>query len=236
MSNIKIHTIDIESRIYPDKLKDILQKHAPKRLYCLGNLDLLITNSVGFCGSRHASDKGIAVAKDCVEQLVEKNYSVVSGNASGIDFITHFTALKNGGNTILVLPEGINNFSIKKNFETVWNWEHTLVVSEFNPDAIWRSYQAMQRNSTIIALSQAMIVIEAGEKGGTLEAGKTALRLGCPTYVVEYSDIDNLAPGNKLLLQKGAFSLKKSPHTQRANISKIFNDYAQRTEQLGFDF
>lgn len=236
MSDIKIQSIDINSTIYPSKLKDILKKHTPKCLYCLGNLDLLTKDSVGFCGSRHASAKGITVAKDCVEQLVERNYSIVSGNASGIDFTTHFTALKNNGNTILVLPEGINNFKIKKDLETVWNWERALVISEFHPDAIWRSYQAMQRNSTIIALSQAMIVIEAREKGGTLEAGKTALRLGCTTYVVEYSDIDNLAPGNKILLNKGAIALKKSSYTQRANISRIFDDYVKKNEQLGFDF
>ena len=236
MNSIKIQSIDIKRSIYPDKLRNILQKHAPKRIYCLGNIDLLTSIGVGFCGSRHASDKGIEVATDCVEQLVERNCSIVSGNASGIDFITHFTALKNKGNTVLVLPEGINNFTIKKDLEPVWNWQHTLVISEFNPDAIWRSYQAMQRNSTIIALSQAMIVIEARDKGGTLEAGKTALRLGCPTYVVEYNDIDNLAPGNKLLLQKGALSLKKSPHTQRANISKIFDDYVHKNEQLDFNF
>ena len=236
MYDTKIQSIDINSSIYPVKLKNILQKHAPKCLYCLGNLDLFNSVGIGFCGSRHASNKGISVAKDCVEQLVEKNYSIVSGNASGIDFTTHFTALKNSGNTILVLPEGINNFKIKKDLETIWNWERTLVISEFHPDAIWRSYQAMQRNSTIIALSQAMIVIEARENGGTLEAGKTALRLGCTTYVVEYSDIDNLAPGNKILLNKGAIALKKSSYTQRANISRIFDDYVKKNEQLGFNF
>lgn len=59
-----------------------------------------------------------------------------------------------------------------------------LVVSEFDPQAKWMVSRAMKRNSTLIALSQAMLVIEAGEKGGSLDAGLKSIDYGkdylCP--------------------------------------------------------
>lgn len=229
--------LHINNEKFPKKLVDRLKNKCPNTIYYKGNINLLDKKAVGFCGSRHATGIGLEVARDCSEQIIERNCIVVSGNATGVDFTTHYEALKNGGSTILVLPEGINNFRIKKELENVWDWDRVLVLSQFHPDNIWRSYQAMQRNSVIIGLSDAMIVIEAGEKGGTIEAGKTSLALGCPTYVVEYKDIDRIAPGNKFLIKRGAVALKKSRTTMRANISQIFEtaNFIKKNEQLGLD-
>lgn len=208
--------------LYPVDLKKTLSKNAPTVISTIGNIDLVKKNRVGFCGSRKASDKGMEVAKDCVEQLVEKNVVIVSGYAAGIDEQTHLTALRNGGSTIIVLPEGINGFRIKKELKAVWDWDRVLVISEFAPNAIWSAGRAMQRNNSIIALSDIIILIEAGETGGSMEAGKKTLELGKYLFAPVYQGMPENAKGNQILLNKGAFPLKKSAATMRANLSKVF--------------
>ena len=96
---------------------------------------------------------------------------MISDNAAGVDFEAHCHALLTGGSTILVLSDGISHFHIEQALVPVWNWERVLVVSQFYLDTSWKPCYAMTRNQVIIGLSQAVIVIEAGEKGGTMDAG-----------------------------------------------------------------
>jgi predicted Rossmann fold nucleotide-binding protein DprA/Smf involved in DNA uptake len=79
----------------------------------------------------------------------------------------------------------------------------------------------MTRNELIIALSQVMIVIEAGSSGGTLSAGKSTLSAGKPLFVAVYERMDSDAPGNAFLLDNGATRLTKSRSTGRANLSRV---------------
>ena len=79
----------------------------------------------------------------------------------------------------------------------------------------------MERNALIIALSRAMIVIEAGDTGGTLDAGLQTLSVGKPLFVADYENIDTVAPGNSLLIGKGATRLRRSRHTGRANLEGL---------------
>lgn len=200
-------------------------------LSMLGNMDLLATPGLGFCGSRKASEKGIAVAIDCAEQAVQAGFTVISGNAAGVDSAAHHTALKHGGSTILVLPEGIDRFRIRAELRPVWDWERVLVISQFVPNAVWQAYRAMARNELIIALSRAMIVIEAGETGGTLAAGMRSLEVGKPIFVADFENIDEVAPGNAQLLGKGAQRLRRSRETGRANVAAL-REIAGRPERI----
>lgn len=207
---------------YPLRLCDVLGDKAPKFLHMMGNVDLLKKKGVGFCGSRKVTLKGIETAVDCSQQAAKNNVVVISGNAAGVDFSAHYTALASGGETIIVLPEGINNFRIKSDLKEVWDWERVLVISQFNPNEPWAAYRAMARNLVIIALSGAMIVIEAGEKGGTLHAGESTLKLGLPLFVAEYQDMTIDAKGNALLLAAGANKLAKSVSTNKAGMKRVF--------------
>jgi DNA processing protein len=91
-----------------------------------------------------------------------------------------------------------------------------LVLSEFHPDAPWSVGRAMQRNTMICALGRAMFVIEAGATGGTLAAGRTAMRLGRPLYAIRYPDA---SAGNEILLHEGACALTRDSDL-RAAINK----------------
>ena len=215
---------ELDNARYPERVKMVMRNRAPKHLDMIGNLDLLDMPGIGFCGSRKSSNKGLEIAKDCAEQATHSGVSVVSGNAAGIDFVAHFSSLKAGGKTILVLPEGINHFRIKTSLKPVWDWERVLVISQFEPDDPWKSFRAMTRNQLTIALSRAMIVIEAGEKGGTITAGKQALKLGLPLFVAQHQDIEADTYGNRMLIDMGAQKFVKNNSNDCPCLAKILQE------------
>ena len=149
--------------------------------------------------------------------------NIVSGYAAGVDMAAHRAALECGGTTVLVLCEGILNFNIKKEFKHIWDWERIAVVSEFLPGIPWSVRNAMQRNKTICALSRAMILIESGTKGGSIEAGRASLEMGVPLFAPVYEGIPDSAIGNQELLKKGARPGLKNRSTHRANMKDVFS-------------
>lgn len=177
-------------------------------LFYRGNKDLLYADGVGMCGSRHVSAKGLEAAGRCGELVTRKGMSVVSGYAAGVDTATHLAALRNGGSTVIVLAEGFNHFRVKKNFADDFDWDRTLVVSQFPPGQTWQAHAAMARNGIIFGLSKALLVIEAGEKGGTLAAGEGALQLGRPVLAVDFGE--DTPMGNRILIGKGASAIRST--------------------------
>lgn len=219
---------------YPKGLLSLLGKCAPDELHFEGNLNLLDSKTIGFCGSRAASERGLETAEDCADQAARLGWVVISGNASGIDLRAHYAALKSGGNTILVLPEGLDHFRVRRDLKTVWDESRVLVISQFSNNASWQVYRAMVRNHLIVALSQAMIVIEAGEKGGTMNAAMTALNLKIPLYVAVYNEMHSHAAGNEHLVKLGARVLFKSRKTGRAKISDILDEISTAARHSDF--
>jgi len=226
---------------YPRILSLTLRNSSPPVLSCMGNLRLLEMPSAGFCGSRKASQEGLHVARDCVEQLVSEEVAIVSGYAGGVDQQVHLTALESGGFTIIVLPEGILNFKIRRILRDSWDWNRVLVISEFLPDDIWLSSRAMQRNKTIVGLSSVMVLIEAWKNGGSVDAGKSTLKLKRRLYVPCYENMLESAAGNKKLIELGATPLLKDKKTGRANINHLIGNIKRfkcsdnvSTEQLTF--
>lgn len=206
---------------YPRRLEKTLGDKAPSVLYFWGNLDLLNRPAVGFCGSRNVTDKGIEVTADTAKQIIQQGWVVVSGHARGVDTAAHRTALENGGSTIIVAPEGLLSFKLRRELKQVAKPENILVISEFSPEAGWSVGRAMTRNKTIIGLSNAMILVEARLEGGTFEAGKTALRFKLPLYVAQYQTPGESAAGNEYFLKHGAYPLRKSTGTGKANIDHL---------------
>lgn len=217
-----LRTLRPDEAEYPASVIEMFAPKEPPTLYCAGNLSLLAKLGVGICGSRKSSEKGIETVRDCAEQIALEGVPVISGNAAGIDVAAHRAALESGGCTVLVLPEGIDQFRVRKDLRDVWNWDRVLVVSQFAPDAPWAVFRAMDRNRVIIALSKAMIVVEAGETGGTLAAGLSTLKAGKPLYVAVYENMSSQAPGNEKLLQLGGRRVFKSKSSGRAKMTELF--------------
>jgi DNA processing protein len=227
-----IQIIGYLDEAYPVRLKRILQQLAPPVLYIKGNVGLLNMPAVGFCGSRDATERGIEVARDTVEQVSQKGWTTVSGHARGIDIAAHQTALAKGGTTVIVAPEGLFGFNLRSEIKSLVNQHNTLIVSEFQPNARWSTANAMTRNHTICGLSDALVVVQAGLSGGTFEAGKFALRVKVPLFVADYAQPDVNAPGNPYFIQSGARPVRKSSETGRANLHDLFQEVAGHYETL----
>jgi DNA processing protein len=179
---------------------------APPFLFYLGAADLLAARGIGLCGSRNASAESLRAAAACGEVATQQGLAVISGYARGVDMATHVSALSSGGCTVIVLPEGINHFRVKRGpMADVWDEERVLVVSQFSPSRPWSAGSAMARNNVIIGLSLALVVVEASGKGGTLAAGSKALAMNKPVFALEFA----MNPqGNAELIRHGAISIR----------------------------
>jgi DNA processing protein len=190
---------------YPERLLDLSQP--PPFLFWWGNLTLVERRGIGMCGSRNASERGLRYARTFGRAAVERGLQVVSGYARGVDMETHLGALEAGGATVIVLAEGITHFRKKRAFaDTRFDETNVLAISQFSPTQPWAASAAMTRNAVIAGLSRAMLVVEAGEKGGTLNAGLQAIDMGRPVFAIAYAD--DPPPGNQVLFERGALPLR----------------------------
>lgn len=206
---------------YPQQLKDTLGKDAPPVLFVKGNRKLLKNIAVGFCGSRKVSAKGISITSLCAQQLSEKQITIVSGYAAGTDLAAHRAAMTNNGNTIFVLAEGILSVKIKSEIKGCITQENHLFISQFLPNSIWNAGNAMKRNSVIIGLSRAMILVESSMSGGTFAAGEETLRRAKPLFVIDFAKPDVSAEANPYFIHKGGQPIRGKqgiPHLQ-----EVFN-------------
>lgn len=198
---------------YPARLART--KTPPPVLFIWGNPALLTANGIGMCGSRNVSDRGLEAARVCGTEVADHGLVVISGYARGVDTETHLAALKSGGRTVIVLAEGIDGFRRKRTFENVpFDESHVAVVSQFPPSQKWSIGAAMTRNKVIAGLGHALVVIEAGANGGTLDAGLRALELGRPVLALEFATQDTPA-GNEILFARGALRIRGRHHLSR---------------------
>lgn len=193
---------------YPAKLERRLGGDAPPVLFAKGNLALLERETVGFCGSRKASGRGLRITADAAAALAEEGMNVVSGYANGVDLAAHTSAVAHGGTTTLVLAEGILRFRRKSGIADLLEESNHVILSQFPPRLPWSGRNAMRRNSTIIGLADAMILVEAAMTGGTFAAGTEALERGRPLFVVDLAQPEPSAEGNPHFLTRGGTPLR----------------------------
>lgn len=179
----QIQAVLKDSVDYPPHLKR-LKESAPPVIFVKGDLRHCLAESVGFSGPRKPSAVGRAAATLMAQNLAQKRIHVVSGYADGIDLAAHRGALKAGGTTTFVLAEGILKFRIKRSIAEWLTDLNYVVISEFPPDSPWATGYALQRNRTICGLSQALVAVEPGFKGGTYSTACHALKLRCPLFVL----------------------------------------------------
>lgn len=175
---------------YPIRLRDA--KSPVEILYYSGNIDFLKTRGVAVVGSRHPSDLGIRRAIKLVKLLVKDNITIFSGLADGIDTVSHLTAIENGGKTVAVIGTPLTEFYPKKNKELqIYIAKHHLLISQVpfikysRQNYRWNRNFFPERNKTMSALSEATIIIEAGETSGTLIQAKAALEQGRKLFILQ---------------------------------------------------
>jgi DNA processing protein len=162
-----IQVIAIGEPKYPERLSHTPQ--APPLLYCHGNLAMHNARSISIVGTRKPTPYGKKVVEKLVEELKTYQVVIVSGLAYGIDIHTHQEALKQGLVTIGVLAsslDAIYPIAHKKVAENIL--AQGSLVSENALKAELKTYHFPARNRIIAGISDATIIIEAGEKSGAL--------------------------------------------------------------------
>jgi DNA processing protein len=166
---------------YPLRLRDATEP--VEILYFLGNWELAeAPRRVAVVGTRQASAEGAARTRKLVRALVERDFTVVSGLAQGIDTIAHETAIEAGGRTIAVIGTPISEVYPKENASLQRRIaEEYLLVSQV-PVLRYKAQNFKgnrlffpERNKTMSALSEATIIVEASETSGTLIQAQAAL-------------------------------------------------------------
>jgi len=226
-----IHLFSLESPYYPTSLKASLGRNAPPLLYTLGNVALLARNAVAVAGARDASGRGLMIAHSIGEALAHHGLVVASGGVRGTDDAAHRGALRAGGATVVVLSCGILRYRPTAAFSERADPESALYVSELPPTMTWDVGGAMNRNRIVCGLASAVVIVEAKESGGTLQAAKTAFGQGKPIFAVQFDEYDAHSAGNPLLLRQGAQPLKAQYDPTAESWSVDIGPVVARVEQ-----
>lgn len=213
---------------YPGRLAAL--KSPPPVLFYRGDIGILRHPTIGMCGSRKASDAGLRAARVCAATAARAGLVVASGNAVGVDTEAHIGALEGGSATVLVLPEGALHYRPRRVDASGEATDRVLVVSQFPPRQPWSVGGAMTRNAVIAGIGDALVVIEAGSEGGTLNAGKQALAMGRPVIALEFDSMQT-PPGNAILHAKGALRLRRA--AELADVLSAVRSAEAGSAQLG---
>lgn len=203
----EIKSIAYSEDKYPEKLKNY--DDAPFILFYKGNIMPLNEGyNISIVGSRKYSNYGKDVTKIICKDLCANNINIISGMAKGIDSFAHESCLDNEGYTCAVLGSGLDIVYPKENLKIFKKIvESGCVISEFLPGTQPYAYNFPLRNRIISALSDIIIVIEAGEKSGSLITANLALEQGKDVMAVPGSIFSNESKGTNKLIKDGAFPL-----------------------------
>lgn len=187
----EIKKITIENEKYPELLKQIYDP--PKCLYVMGNIEILNKASIAIVGCRDATEYGEKAANYFAYNLAKQNVNIVSGLAKGIDSFSHIGALKANGKTIAVVANGLDIIYPKENEKLTKEIieKGGAIISEYPIGTRPEKEHFPARNRIISGLSQAVLVVEAKEKSGSLITADFAMEQGKDVFAV---------PGNINLL------------------------------------
>lgn len=199
---MQIEEILIDSKEYPEKLKNIYD--SPKKLYVIGNKNLLYKKGIAIVGTRAATAYGKKVSYDFAKELSENHIVVISGLALGIDTYAHIGALKGG--TIAVLGSGIDQIYPKENIELAREIlkNNGCIISEYPLGSKPERLHFPQRNRIISGLGEGVLVVEANKKSGALITAEFALEQGKEVFVVPGDIKKPQSEGTNKLIQDGA--------------------------------
>ena len=190
---------------FPGLLKQI--SDCPKKLYCLGNIDLLNEKrNIAMVGSRKMSWYGKRVVNMLVPKLVENGFVIVSGMAFGIDAEAHRVCIENRGKTIAVLASGVNVISPKLN---EWIYKKILandglIISEYKDNSLVKRENFLKRNRLISGISNGVIVVEGSKTSGSIITAKLALEQGREMMAVPGRIGDDNSYTPNFLIKNGA--------------------------------
>lgn len=188
---------------YPEKLKAI--PGAPYGIYVKGKLPKHKKQSVAIIGARNCSEYGRYLAREFGMAMAGRGIQVISGLARGVDGISQRAVVEAEGETFAVLGSGVDVCYPESNRELYEKIEKTGgILSEYLPGTAPLPRNFPPRNRIISGLSDAVLVIEAREKSGTIITVDMALEQGREVYIVPGRITDSLSAGCNRLIGQGA--------------------------------
>lgn len=176
---------------YPEKLRDAV--YPIELFYYQGHWDLAYSEkSVAIVGSRKPTSDGIRRAKKLTKMLVHEGFTIYSGLAEGIDTAAHQAALDEDGRTVGVIGTPITTAYPRSNkdLQDHISREHLLIsqvpILRYSAQSFkWNRLFFPERNATMSALSDATVIVEAGETSGTLIQARAALKQGRKLFILD---------------------------------------------------
>jgi DNA processing protein len=175
---------------YPAGLRDA--RHPIELLYYQGAWELTETRCIAVVGSREATENGIQRAQRLARELASRNFTVVSGLAAGIDTAAHTAAIECKGTTIAVIGTPLGSYYPRQNRELQDKIAREFLVISQVPVLRYRKQNVPQnrlffpeRNVTMSALTEATIIVEAGETSGTLTQARAALHQRRKLFILD---------------------------------------------------
>lgn len=175
---------------YPERLRDA--RHPVELLYFRGWWDLVASRSVAVVGARKPSREGLSRTRRLVRELVADDFTVVSGLATGVDRAAHETAMECDGRTIAVIGTPLSHVYPKAHATLQHEIAERFLLISPVPVKLYESQDYRrnrlffpERNVVMSALTEATVIVEAGETSGTLIQARAALQQGRKLFVLD---------------------------------------------------
>ena len=169
----KITPLFLTDKNYPQRLLNCYD--SPPLLYYRGNADLNASKMVAIVGTRNNGDYGKNICEKLVTDLINEEVIIVSGLAFGIDSIAHRISVKNNIKTVGVLAHGLDRVYPSQNTSLARQMIACGgLLTEFKSNTIPDKQNFPGRNRIVAGISDVIIVIESGIKGGSLITAELA--------------------------------------------------------------
>jgi DNA processing protein len=200
---IEENDIDVtyfKDKNYPERLKHCLD--GPILFFQVGNIDLAGKKIISIVGTRKVTSYGVHFCEKLIEELAPLNPIIVSGFAYGVDITAHKAAIANNLQTIGCFAHGLNQVYPKVHKKYVAQVAaHGGFISEFwSTDAI-NPVNFLKRNRIIAGMSEATIVIESADKGGSLVTADIANSYSREVFAVPGRAFDSQSQGCNTLIK-----------------------------------
>ena len=198
------------SEEFPKRLKAI--DDSPVVLFSQGKGKLNFERSVGIVGTRSATTYGKSITRKLVEDLAIYQPVIISGLAYGIDIEAHRAALQVGLRTIAIMGSPLNQVYPAAHKNTAIQLQETgNLLSEYSPGSKMMPGNFPARNRIIAGLSDALIVVEAAEKGGALITAEIAYSYDKDVFAVPGNLQSTFSEGCNQLIKKMKASIYTGP-------------------------
>lgn len=197
-NNISYSIYDQEG--YPERLKHCMD--GPVVLFSSGNIDLEHRKIISIVGTRQVTKYGIQFCEELIETLAPINPVIVSGFAYGVDITAQRAAVQHNLQTVGCLAHGLNQIYPKAHKKYVAQIEENggFFTDFWSTDTFDRK-NFLGRNRIIAGLSEATVVIESADKGGSLVTAEIANSYNRDVFAVPGRAHDALSKGCNMLIK-----------------------------------